>query len=74
MYTVTVRYRNGGEDEFRAKSVSFSAQDLEQGGDQLKEFTYTTPSGDQQSVFLTPNLVAGIVIAEERDVLEGFGL
>lgn len=44
MYTVTVRYRNGGEDEFRAKNVSFSPQDLETGGDQLKEFTYTTPS------------------------------
>lgn len=64
MFDVTIRYRNGKEDTFRAQSVDFSAKDLGSIINYLKEYTYTSPSGQKVTIFLTPAEVAGVILNE----------
>lgn len=69
MYDVTVRYKSGKEDTFRAKSLDFSPEKIGT-EDKLKEFSYRTPADRKASIFLRPSEVAEIVLNEVPDTPE----
>lgn len=66
MYDVTVRYKSGKEDTFRARSLDFSPEDIGT-EDKLKEFSYRTPADKKAHVSLKPSEVAEIVLKEVPD-------
>ncbi len=70
-YKVTIRYRNGESDSFRARSLNFSGKDLGKEA-HLKELCYTSIfSGESVSFYLVPTQVAGILVEEEESPLSG---